>query len=307
MQIPAELEIARGLPPSGCTVAEAERYTRRLATHHYENFNVVSWLLPRRLHQHFYNLYAYCRWADDLGDEISDPEKALALLNEWDLELRDCYAGETFAPRFYRAARNHCCARHSHGAVFRSAHRVSPGPDRAPVRDLERCFRVLPLFGESRGAPGPLSVRVSRCGAAAAFRCDVHGAAAREFLAGRHARPREGPHLHSAGVARRARPYGGRHRAASVRRAIRFADEGTHCADAAIVRGRNAARPQRRSCAASGHRNVQPRRACRARCHRSHWIQHARAQALDPEIEAVFLAGARSRPARVFIHAVFGA
>jgi squalene synthase HpnC len=100
MQLPAELEIGRGLPPSGCTVAEAERYTRRLATHHYENFNVVSWLLPHRLHQHFYNLYAYCRWADDLGDEIPDPGKALALLNEWDQELRDCYAGEPSHPVF---------------------------------------------------------------------------------------------------------------------------------------------------------------------------------------------------------------
>jgi squalene synthase HpnC len=100
MQIPAELEIGRGLPPSGCTVAEAERYTRWLATHHYENFNVVSWLLPRRLHQHFYNLYAYCRWADDLGDEISDPRKALALLNGWDQELRDCYAGKPSHPVF---------------------------------------------------------------------------------------------------------------------------------------------------------------------------------------------------------------
>src|SRR6202795_4494813 len=100
MQIPVELEIGRGLPPSGCTVAEAERYTRWLATHHYENFNVVTWLLPRRLHQHFYNLYAYCRWADDLGDEIPDPGKALALLNEWDQELRDCYAGEPSHPVF---------------------------------------------------------------------------------------------------------------------------------------------------------------------------------------------------------------
>jgi squalene synthase HpnC/squalene synthase HpnD len=100
MQIPAELEIGRGLPSSGCPVAEAERYTRRLATHHYENFNVVSWLLPRHLHQHFYNLYAYCRWADDLGDEISNAEKALALLNEWDQELRDCYAGKPWHPVF---------------------------------------------------------------------------------------------------------------------------------------------------------------------------------------------------------------
>ena len=100
MQTPLELKIGRGLPPSGCSVADAERYTRRLATGHYENFNVVSWLLPRHLHQHFYNLYAYCRWADDLGDEISDSGKAIALLNEWDRELRDCYAGEASHPVF---------------------------------------------------------------------------------------------------------------------------------------------------------------------------------------------------------------
>ncbi|MGC1595381.1 MAG: squalene/phytoene synthase family protein, partial [Candidatus Acidiferrales bacterium] len=87
-----ELEIARNLPPANCASSEAERYTRWLATHHYENFNVVSWLLPRRLHQHFYNLYAYCRWSDDLGDEIADPARALQLLDAWEDELRLIYA-----------------------------------------------------------------------------------------------------------------------------------------------------------------------------------------------------------------------
>ncbi|MBV8810033.1 MAG: squalene/phytoene synthase family protein, partial [Acidobacteriaceae bacterium] len=48
---------------------EALEYTRWLATHHYENFHVVSALLPKKLHQHFYNVYSFCRWADDLGDE----------------------------------------------------------------------------------------------------------------------------------------------------------------------------------------------------------------------------------------------
>jgi len=89
-----ELEIARSLPAEGCSVAEAQRYTSWLATHHYENFNVVSWLLPRRLHQHFYNLYAYCRWSDDLGDEIPDQQHALELLDAWEDELGLCYSAE---------------------------------------------------------------------------------------------------------------------------------------------------------------------------------------------------------------------
>jgi squalene synthase HpnC len=95
-----ELEIARRLPAAGCAPSEAERYTRWLATHHYENFNVVSWLLPRQLHQHFYNLYAYCRWSDDLGDEVADPARALELLDAWEDELRLCYAvgGEPVHP-----------------------------------------------------------------------------------------------------------------------------------------------------------------------------------------------------------------
>src|SRR5271169_3320588 len=86
-----ELEIARNLPRANCAPSEAERYTRWLATHHYENFNVVSWLLPRDLHQHFCNVYAYCRWSDDLGDEVADPARALQLLDAWEDELRLIY------------------------------------------------------------------------------------------------------------------------------------------------------------------------------------------------------------------------
>ena len=86
-----ELKIARNLPAEGCGPAEAQRYTRWLATHHYENFNVVSRLLPRRLHQDFYNVYAYCRWSDDLGDEVATPMRALALLDAWEDELRSIY------------------------------------------------------------------------------------------------------------------------------------------------------------------------------------------------------------------------
>ena len=93
-----ELEIARNLPAANCAPSEAERYTRWLATHHYENFNVVSWLLPRELHQHFYNVYAYCRWSDDLGDEVADSARALQLLDAWEDELKLIYAADGPGP-----------------------------------------------------------------------------------------------------------------------------------------------------------------------------------------------------------------
>jgi squalene synthase HpnC len=97
---PGELKIAAKLPADGCAPREAQAYTRWLATHHYENFNVASWLLPKELHQHFYNLYAYCRWADDLGDEIPVKERALELLDWWERELDACYEGRPSHPVF---------------------------------------------------------------------------------------------------------------------------------------------------------------------------------------------------------------
>src|SRR5579872_1777120 len=75
--IPAE-------PPS---LFDANAYCERLAKSHYENFSVATWFLPRHLRQHFYNVYAYCRISDDLGDEVGDPQQSLALLDEWHREL----------------------------------------------------------------------------------------------------------------------------------------------------------------------------------------------------------------------------
>jgi len=97
---PGELSIMENLPANGCTPKTAQEYTKWLATHHYENFNVVSWLLPKELHQHFYNVYAYCRWADDLGDEIPSKDRAIELLGWWETELGACYEGKPSHPVF---------------------------------------------------------------------------------------------------------------------------------------------------------------------------------------------------------------
>jgi squalene synthase HpnC len=80
--------------------SQAEAYCRSLARRHYENFPLASWMLPRRLHQHFFNVYAYCRWADDLGDEVGDRERSRELLGWWRGELEACYCGSATHPVF---------------------------------------------------------------------------------------------------------------------------------------------------------------------------------------------------------------
>jgi len=100
MELPVELDIAQDLPPFGSSIEEAQQYTARLANRHYENFSVATWLLPRPLRQHFYNIYAYCRWADDLGDEVASATRALELLDWWENELNSCYGGAAAHPVF---------------------------------------------------------------------------------------------------------------------------------------------------------------------------------------------------------------
>ena len=79
-------------------------YTRWLATHHYENFHVASFLLPKKLQQHFFNVYSFCRWADDLGDELGDTEQSLELLDWWRRGVEKMYAGEPCHPVFVALA-----------------------------------------------------------------------------------------------------------------------------------------------------------------------------------------------------------
>jgi phytoene/squalene synthetase len=174
---PGELKIAATLPADGCAPAEAQAYTRWLATHHYENFNVASWLLPKELHQHFYNLYAYCRWADDLGDEIPVRERALELLDWWERELAACYAGRPSHPVFV-ALRETIVAKDVPKQPFADllkAFRQDQVVKRYPTWDAVLHYCV---FGESRGAVLYLCVSRRR---EQSFRRDLHGAAVGEF------------------------------------------------------------------------------------------------------------------------------
>jgi squalene synthase HpnC len=76
----------------------ARAYCRRFALRQYENFSVTTLFLPRKLLPHFYAVYAYCRWADNLGDETGGGAHALRLLRWWREELLRCYNGQPRHP-----------------------------------------------------------------------------------------------------------------------------------------------------------------------------------------------------------------
>lgn len=80
--------------------AAAEAYTRQLTLSHYENFSVVSILLPKHLRQDFCNVYAFCRVADDLGDEVGDPARSAQLLADFRQQTEALYAGTTHTAVF---------------------------------------------------------------------------------------------------------------------------------------------------------------------------------------------------------------
>ncbi len=105
--VPAIADRLRVVPPTvraafeACPSDEAAiRYTRQLAHTHYENFTVVSILLPKSLRQDFCNIYAFCRTADDLGDEVRDRNRASEYLARFRQQTQDCYAGKASTPVF---------------------------------------------------------------------------------------------------------------------------------------------------------------------------------------------------------------
>lgn len=82
--------------PDRLSAEESYALCERLAKTHYENFSVASFLLPRGRRKHFYAVYAFCRFVDDLGDEFDGDR--LGALDYWQDETEACFSGEPSHP-----------------------------------------------------------------------------------------------------------------------------------------------------------------------------------------------------------------
>lgn len=79
------------------------KYCEEIARAHYENFPVASFLLPTEKRNYIYSVYAFARAADDFADEegiLGGTPKRLALLDEWNDKLRECYKDKAYDPIF---------------------------------------------------------------------------------------------------------------------------------------------------------------------------------------------------------------
>lgn len=72
----------------------ADAYCRVLASSHYENFSVASRIVRQPARMDLMRFYAFCRTTDDLGDESSTPQQALARLSRWREQTESFFSGE---------------------------------------------------------------------------------------------------------------------------------------------------------------------------------------------------------------------
>ncbi len=267
------------IPAQRPTLEQARAYCRRLATTHYENFHVASWFLPARLRPHFYSIYAYCRIADDLGDEIGNREQSLALLDLWGRELDACYRGEARHPVFVALAETirACDIPQKPFADLLVAFRQDQTVMR--YRTMEDVLGYCAILRQSGRTAGSLCLRLSRCGEVPAFRLHLLRFAAGKFLAGREPRLCAGQDLPAAG--------GDGALSAWTRRRLHGATQprlfASCCAMRWTMRARCcsglAADRVGRSGAGARSRSVQPRRPGDFARHRAQAIRRAHARA----------------------------
>lgn len=82
--------------PSALDLRSAQHWCERYTRGHQENFTVVSRFLPRELRAPMFAVYAFCRYTDNLGDEAKGDR--LALLDQWEAELRSAFGGSPKHP-----------------------------------------------------------------------------------------------------------------------------------------------------------------------------------------------------------------
>src|SRR5262249_25507718 len=141
-------------------LAIAYRHCRRIASAHYENFTVGSWLLPRRVRDPLAAIYAFARVADDFADEGDHPAaERLEHLQAWEEQLDACFAGRASAPVFVALADTVARFRIPIDPfrrlleAFRRDVAFQPFPSFADLREYCRCSAdpvghlVLALFG----------------------------------------------------------------------------------------------------------------------------------------------------------------
>lgn len=75
-------------------------FCARVASRHYENFPVASWILPGRIRPAAQAIYAFARVADDFADEAVHEGRRLERLREWEGMLESCLRGEAIHPVF---------------------------------------------------------------------------------------------------------------------------------------------------------------------------------------------------------------
>lgn len=91
--------------PTSVSLRAAFEHCERLARRHYENFPVASFFLPKHLRPYVAAIYAFARTADDFADEGERTEtERLALLNDWQAKLDECYRGNPTHPIFVALA-----------------------------------------------------------------------------------------------------------------------------------------------------------------------------------------------------------
>ncbi len=86
---------------AGGNIAHGELRAGELARKHYENFNIAAFFLQKRLRQDLFNVYAFCRLADDIADERRNGDReAEETLDNWEKHLENSVRGNAPDPIF---------------------------------------------------------------------------------------------------------------------------------------------------------------------------------------------------------------